>query len=384
MSGQLRTTLHRRAEQLDTWQADLDAIVRAGDRRIRRRRTVLACGLAAVIAVAGGVTALVNRDHTPQVRPAGQDTKPLTYAVGSVIHTGSGTVDVGRKVESMVQTKWGFVFSTPDHQVFSEQDGDVHQIGHVPADGKLFAGDDGWVTAWWDGQELQTWPGYAPGDPATTVDFDRTSPRGPTSGWPSGSPPRIEAVSDGHVWYFDGRDHWISESWPATTTAVWKDVNPQGSGTVVDAAGDRILVKTDDGMTVTTANLLPEPADQQTGWEPGGDLTGLTTQVTNLDRGDLAPDGKHWFTDENDEFAVFDSATGQRQDPAHPGYAFAAPYQWLDDDTMAVIALKGTSGDDPVSLLTCHVSTNDCQVTAPDIGHYGDFAVPVGEVISGH
>lgn len=378
MTGQLRTTLHHRAEQLDTWQADLDAIVRAGDRRIRRRRTALVGGLAGVIAVAGGVTALVNRDHSMQVQPAGQDAKPLTYAVGSVIHTGSGTVDVGAKVESMVQTKWGFVYTTPDHSVFSEQDGNVHQIGQIPAGGRLLESDDGWVTAWWDGHVIQTWPGYAHGD-GTKVAFDRTSPRGPSSGWPSGSPPRIEAVSDGHVWFFDGTDAYISESWPLTTHAEWKDVNPPGSGTVVDAAGDRILVKTADGMTVTTANLLPESLDKRAGWQPGGDLTGLTTQVKNLDHGDLAPDGKHWFTDENDEFAVFDSATGQRQDPAHPGYAFAAPYQWLDGDTMAVIALTGTSGDDPVSLLTCHVSTNDCQVTAPDIGHYGDFAVPLGD-----
>jgi hypothetical protein len=383
MTGQLRTTLQRRADQLDTWQVDPEVIARAGDRRIRRRRTALAGGVAGIIAVAGGVTVLVARDHATQVQPADQDVKPLTYAVGSVIHTGNGTVDVGRKVDAMVRTKWGFVFSTPDHQVFSEQDGEVHQIGHLPANSKLFASDDGWVTAWWDGQVIQTWPGYGPGESATTVDFDRSSPHGPTSGWPSGSPPRVEAVSDGHVWYFDGRDHWISESWPTTTTAIWKDVNPPGSGTVVDAAGDQILVKTDDGMTVTTANLLPERVDQQAGWKPGGDLTGLTAQVKNLDYGDLAPDGKHWFTDENDEFAVFDSATGQRQDPAHPGYAFAAPYQWLDDDTMAVLALKGTSDNEPVSLLTCHVSTDDCQVTAPDIGHYGDFAVPVGEVIVG-
>lgn len=384
MTGQLRTTLHRRAEQLDAWQVDLDAVVRAGDRRIRRRRTTLAGGLAGVLAVAGGVTALVARENPTQVQPAGQDAKPLTYAVGSVIHTGTGTVDVGAKVESMVQTRWGFVYTTPDHRVFSEQDGDEHQIGQIPADGRLLESDDGWTTAWQDpSQVIRTWPGYTPGD-SSSPDFDRTFTLSETSGWPSGSPPRLQAVSDGHVWWFDGTDNFISEGWPLTSTAVWKDTNPPGSGTVVDAAGDQVLVKTDTGMAVTTANLLPQNGAERGDWQPGGDLARLTTQVKGIDYGDLAPDGRHWFTDENDEFAVFDSATGQRQDPAHPGYAFAAPYQWLDDDTMAVIALKGTSGDDPVSLLTCHVSTNDCQVTVPDVGHYGDFAVPVGEVVGGH
>ncbi|HEY3530968.1 MAG TPA: hypothetical protein VGK78_17620 [Nocardioides sp.] len=378
MTGQLRTTLHARADDLAPWNPDPEALARAGDRRLRRRRTALAGGLAGALVIAGAVALVARGDRPSHPQPADENARPLTYAVGSVIHTGAGQVDVGVKVESMVQTKWGFVFSTPDHQVFSEQDGDVHQIGQIPADGRLVESDDGWVTAWWDGRVIRTWPGYGPGEPGPTVAFDRTSPRGPTSGWPSGSPPRLDAVSDGHVWYFDGREAYISESWPLRTTALWKDTNPPGSGTVVDAAGDQVLVGVDGGMAVTTANLLPWPIGDQKGWKPGGDLAGLRPQVPNVDRGDLAPDGKHWFTDENDEFAVFDSATGQRQDPAHPGYAFAAPYQWLGDDTMAVLALKDTSDSGPISLLTCHVSTNDCHVTASDVGHLSDVTLPTG------
>jgi hypothetical protein len=385
MTGQLRTTFQDRADQLGMPEIDLDAIVHEGERRVRRRRTALAGAVAALLVAAGGATAIAVGGHdATRVGPADPSAKPLTYAVGSVIHTGDGTIDVGRKVESMVQTRWGFVFTTPNHQVFSEQDGVVHPIGSIPADGKLVASDDGWVTAWWDGHNLQTWPGYGSGEPGPTVNFDRTLPRGETVDWPSGSPPRVEAVSDGHIWLWDGHHHWIEETLPSTTHAIWNDTNSPGAGTVVDAAGDQVLVKTDSGMTVTTANLLPEPLSRQDGWTPGGDLTNLPTQVPNLDTGDLAPDGKHWFTDENDQFAVFDSATGQREDPAHPGFAFADPYQWLDGDTMAAIGLEGTSGNDPVSLLTCHVSTDECQVTVPDVGHYGDFAVPVGEVIAGH
>jgi hypothetical protein len=380
MTGQLRTTLHTRADDLDAWDVDLDRIVDAGDRRVRRRRTALAGCLAVVLAVVGGATAVVGRAHTTsRLQPADQGAKPLTYAVGTVIYTGSGTLDLGQKVESMVVTKWGFVYTTPDHQVFSEQDGDVHQIGHLPANGSLVASDDGWVTAWWDGQELQTWPGYRPGDPAGgTVAFDRSSPRGPTSGWPSGSPPRLEAVSDGHVWYFDGRDHYISENWPLTTHALWKDANPPGSGTVLDAAGDQVLVKTDDGMTVTRANLLPEPIGEQSGWEPGGDLAGLRTQVPDVTSGDLAPDGQHWYARVADKFAVFDSDTGARQDMSHPGFAIAAPYQWLGDDTIAAVGFADASGAGPVSLLICRVSTNDCTVAVADVGNAADVVVPDG------
>jgi hypothetical protein len=135
-------------------------------------------------------------------------------------------------------------------------------------------------------------------------------------------------------------------------------------------------------MAVTRANLRPVSVADQAQWTPGGDLAGLDVQVPDVATGDLAPDGKHWFTDDSDQFAVFDSATGERQDPAFKdlGFEFAAPYQWLGDDTIAALALpKATNDPQPISLLTCHVSTNDCVVTARDIGDAADVALPIGQ-----
>jgi hypothetical protein len=97
--------------------------------------------------------------------------------------------------------------------------------------------------------------------------------------------------------------------------------------------------------------------------------------------GDLSPDGSHWFTRDSDQFAVFDSTTGGRQDVAFKGlgFEFAAPYQWLGNDTIVALALpKATTGPQPITLLTCHVSTNDCVVTARDIGDAADVALPIG------
>ena len=48
---------------------------------------------------------------------------------------------------------------------------------------------------------------------------------------------------------------------------------------------------------------------------------------------------------------------------------------------MVVLALRGTSDHESISLLTCQVSTHECAVTASDIGQYGDVAIAAGEAL---
>ena len=383
MTGQLRSTLEDRAADLEPWEVDLTSVVRAGDRRLRRRRTAIIGGATALaLAVGLGSLAYARRSTSVAPAPADQDAKPLEYAVGSVIHTGADTIDVGAKVVSFVPTHWGFVFSTPDHRLHQVRNGKVEPVttfdGHpsqIAGSTPLVTGDDGLLTAWWDGKRIQSWPGYRDGDGMVDA-FDKTNSFNAAKSWPSADPPRIQAVSDGHLWFWDGHDPWIAEVRPMTTTAGWKDTNPPGSGIVVDAAGDKVLVHTADGMAVTTANLLT--VANQDGWKPGGDLAGLTTQVPGVTNGDLAPDGKHWFARGADGVAVFDSASGHRQDLDHPGFAVAEPYQWRDNDTIAAYGLRTADGR-TVSLLTCRVSTGTCAVTASDIGELRNVALPDGQ-----
>ena len=378
MTGQLKTTLQSRADALDGLDLDLDAIVRNGNRRLRRRLTALAAGGTALALVAAGTAfGLHGRGTTAEPAPADTSAKPLAYAVGSVIHTGDGTIDVGRKVVSMVQTARGFVFSDPGQNVYEEKDGDVQQIGHLATvRSRLVTGDDGLVATWWDGHLIHLWPvAFAEGN-RNTID-----PALPTSGQPDQTP-YVEAMSDGHLWLWDGRGTEVVEVRPTPSTAFWPDSGLPDPGMVQDAAGDRILVRVDTGLAVVKANLRPLDAAGLPNWEPGTDLTGVTAQVPNVSSGDLSPDGSHWFTQDADQFAVFDSTTGGRQDVAFKdlGFEFAAPYQWLGNDTIAALALpKATNDPQPISLLTCHVSTNDCVVTAQDIGDATDVALPIGE-----
>jgi hypothetical protein len=375
MTGQLKTTLQSRADMLARLDLDLDVIVRDGNRRLRRRRTALAAGGAALALVAAGTASgLHGRGTTAEPATADQNVKPLTYAVGSVIHTGDGTIDVGRRVVSMIQTARGFVFSDPDQNVYEETDGDVQPIGHLAtAQSKLVTGDDGQVTTWFDGSIIQAWPLTYGVGVRHTLDV--------ADSWSKNDPPQVEAITDGQAWFWDGQKTRVSEVAPSPGSAQWTDPDLQLSDTVQDGGGGKLLVRVAGGMAVTDANLMPHTVESIAGWNPGTDLSG-TAQVADVSSGDLSPDGSHWFTQDADQFAVFDSTTGERQDVAYKdlGFDFAAPYQWLDDDTIAVLALpRATTGLQPISLLTCHVSTNDCVVTARDIGDATDVALPIGE-----
>ena len=316
--------------------------------------------------MAGGVAAFAGHGHRTGPPPADQNATPLTYAVGSVIHTGDRTFDVGNKVVSLVPTHWGFVFSTPtDGSTGSTTARYVRSPAFNGHPSHLSDVSSGWSSATTDwsphgGTANASRPGPATGATWWTPSTRRDSFNAESS-WPTHEPPRIQAVSDGHLWFWDGQHSSIAEVRPMTTTAGWKDSNPPGSGTVVDAAGDKVLVHVADGMAVTKANLLPSLIGKQDGWKPGGDLAGVTAQVKHVDSGDLAPDGRHWFTDDHDQFAVFDSATGKRQNLHRPRLRLrcAVPVARRRHDRRG--GLGPTSPVTPsISLLTCHVSTNAC------------------------
>jgi hypothetical protein len=362
MTGQLRTTLQTRANGLDTWEVDVNAIVGDGVRRVHRRRVTLAGGTALALALVAGATTLGLRHHPAAAAPADDTTIPLAYAVGSVIHTGDSQIDVGVPIRSMVVLDDGFMYTGPDQTVYFWQDGGAHALGHVAdASTRLFSSDDGVNALWLDSQNrIDWWPGY----------FDRILTfRGDT----------VEAVSAGHLWWSDGHQTRIAEMPPLTTHATWPDDGLGHQPIVKDAAGDRILVDVGGGLAVVRAHLLPPPHDP--GWadfQPGTDLTGVAPQVAGVSTGDLAPDGQHWFTDDGGRFTVYDSTDGDGQEPTYDGFVGVTPYQWLGNDTIAATGSRSSAPGGPISLLTCRVSTNDCTVAVADVGNAADVVVSDG------
>lgn len=364
MTGQLRTTMQRHAETLEAPSLDLDAIMAAGRSR-SRRRTAIVGGVAAAAMVAGGAVFLGvagNGNDSTAAEFADVGGTSFSYAVGSVIHSGDTTTDMGVAVSAYVQTSTGVVFADPEHRVFVVDKAAPRQIGTVTDGTALVADDAGSTVAWVDGNDLKV---FRLGQP----DLRSVPVQQPDSGEHAA----IRAISDGFVWFWDARG---TMAYDVRAQQVRHVLGLDGYQAVQDVAQHRLLAQTDGssgsgGMAVVDLNVDGASAPKQ-------------AQVPNVYSGDLSPDGRRWFTEDADQFSVYDSVTGRRRDPPHPGFAFAAPYRWLDDDTIAVLALATVRnpGQVPVSLLTCHVSTNDCTVTARDIGTSSQIAIPVGRSIA--
>ena len=363
MTGMLKEVMHEKTRELGNVPHDLDRIIGDGDRRIRRRRyagvAVGAVSVAATLALTA--TVLGSGSSTRGLDPANPTTTlPLTYAAGSVVHQGDQAYDVGRTVRAIVQTSSGAVFTDPDRGVWLLRDGLTERAGTLAPDqrGRVLLGED-------TGRYV-AWIGDDQGDIVLTV-LDTVEHISTTSFAPraDGGPPHLEAFAGSTIYL--SADH---EEAFDIATAQFTTVGSSGYGVVEDAAAGQLLHHLVGGPEGGPAELVVN--HQVT------DRSGIRLDISS---GDLSPDAKHVLTQDADQFAVFDVATGERTDPPYPGFEFAAPYQWLDNDTIAAVALPGTSEQDPVSLLVCHVSTNSCEVAARDIGVYPDVAFPMGEAL---
>jgi hypothetical protein len=372
MTGQLQTTLHRQADALQPWNVDLDAIVRSGVRRVRRRRAALAGGVAGALVLAGGVAIAAHGLTVHHPQPVDDNARPVTYAIGSVIHSGDSRVDVGRTVAQFVRFTDGFVFSDPQQRVYVEKDGRVRKIGDLhDASTPLVAGEDGRQVGWLTPTTFALYPGYSVvhGLPNAINSQFR-------SGLPVGSSPEVRATWGGYLWMTDGvRTEVIHHDPPHHEYVGWP-IHTTGPSMIQDAAGDRLLVRAGDGIAVIDAGL-PKPHDPYQNplkrhFVPG------PPQVRNVSTGDLAPDARHWFTAEDGRFTVYFSRDGGSQEPDHAGFVGVTPYQWLGADTIAALGHREDDPDGPVSILRCRVSTNDCTVAVSDIAPEADLVVPNG------
>ena len=360
MTGLLKHTLETRADELGPLPLDLDAVVREGDRRVRRRRQALIGGGAA-LAVAASATAyavVARPSAPPTTQVAGDPTAPLVYASGTTLHDGDRTVDLGVHPVSLVPTGSGVVFADAGRQVYAwDGSGDPRRIGFVPGiDSRLVASDDGSVVAWAQGGDLEVLrdgaqrPDSVPLTPPATDELTY-----------------VDAVTGSNVWVWDGRG------------IVRVDV-ATGASRVVARGGDREQVQSAGGGSL----LVRYPSGEDGG--PSMDVVPQSwdgtghPRVSDFSSGTLAPDGRHWFSQDADQFAVMDSQTGERTDMPYDGFAFAAPYRWVDADTIEALAMKGTK--DPrtqsISILRCTLSTTSCEVAASDLGTYEQVTLPIG------
>jgi hypothetical protein len=371
MTGLLSDVMRERADALDGPAFDVDGLVRAGERRVRRRGAALAGGLTA-LAVAVGVVAPIAVGHgdgrlvDPDLATAFGAPAPV-YAVGSLVTVDGHTFDVGRPVHAFVRTSAGIVFSDAAGNVWAAAGPDPVVVGRVdPNNPRLVA--DGPRAAWVEPDDT---PMFAVLDQDTgRVVRDPLGDVPAMASTPDGVDPAVVYAIDGTSVYV--RDHAGAQVWDVATGKSRPLGADADDSTIVDVEGGQIVY-------VTRVDGAQPVVSLGTTLQNGVDLG-----VWKAD--DLSAGGHYLMADPRaDEFRVLATRTHQWMPAPDVDYAFFMGYAWLDGDHYAAVgASKPLSGSSPVDILTCVASTGDCAVTADEVGTLAEgFTMPIGRDIGG-
>jgi hypothetical protein len=360
----LPTLLHERADRAQLAPIDLDAVVRTGDRRVRRRRLATYGGALAVAGAVGATALLGGGGGTPRaVDPA----SPVPGAIaqhaswfldGRLHHDGTAT-DLGLDVVTYVRTSVGFVLVDAADAVWSWTGGEPVRVGSA-ADGdqRLVADADGTTAAWIEASD-EAGPGVrlldqSTGEVSATFRFGTGASREAT----------VTAVDGERVWWLEGGR---SLTWadPEETPTRLPD------GTRVLAVQDGRLVYLDGDGPVRTTSGTPGPGD-------------TVLDEGYRDVGALSPDGALWSADA-DQVGVVRTSDGERV-ALDVDAAFSTGYEWLDEDSLVVLAGDGEPDDGgsmTARILVCEVPAGTCTDVSGDLGTFddleaGDLALPVG------
>ena len=350
MTEKLKTLMDESAD-LQFAAPDLDAIVRAGDRSVRRRRVIAGTGgLAAAAVVAVVVVGMSGGGSDRVTDPAAGPNGPVAeWASGTVLHTQTGPVDVGHPVRAYVRTSIGYLVADDQGAVWSVVAGDVHQVGTTSADEPHLVGDAGApVGAWVD----------TAADPVSYVAYDQAHHQviafGPADGGKvvavDAEQLVVEEGRDVRILSVDGPNARLDPPAPGDTLLTWKD----GVAVWEDPGG----VRTESKYLVGRSEMQPVQIPQVQG-----------------DVAVLSP-GARWVSFDADEPRVFDAQTGAEVSMDIGDRDFATGYGWLDDDTLMMIAGKGADG--AVELLVCQVPSGTCTADADSAGKLGSLAGPPG------
>ena len=352
---------------------DLDAIIAAGDRRVRRRRAVAGVGVAAaLVAAVVAAPAIVDRINVgdKDVQPTNPTgafvTRTPTYAVGTTIFYGDDAIDVSpHDVTALVQTDYGFVFTAEqgDHQnVYFTDATDTTKIGETTRDpGTWLAADDSGPYVEWVDTQGQPLPEFVVYDTDAGKEVARTS---------EGNK-RVDQVADeldlARVHAIDG------------TTAYWHS----SAGTVAYdlTAGTQEVIRahTSPSYLFDVSNGVFASSSQDLSTAVTRELGSDRPFVPGIGEPQLSPYGTYVMTMPQQSSKVFETATQRDVTPVAQRYHVVLMTQWLDDDRYAAI---GTKGDniyrDPVAQLVCSITEGTCTVERTAIGTIDEVVFPVG------
>lgn len=353
MTGLLTDLLHDRADRLGAPDLDLAEITRDGDRRVRRRRTTLAGGLAAVAALAAVVVPSSVLDGDEPARRdlvadgTTRDPQQLAWVTGSVLHRqGQPDVDLGVDVRAWVWVGDDIALTDFQHRVRLWDGSALDDLGPSASTESDLPElvSDGTSVAW-----------VSPGERVMRYDVsDGTlalSPELPGSG------PRVTAMDGANVYAVDTAGVY---AWQPSSPDAYRTLSTDPEDAVMDAESGTLVRGTVGNDVVLTRD------------DSSIDLA--TREFANL-----SPDGSLVAIEKDDVGQVVDAVTGEAR-PLDHGHDWAVGYQWLDPDTLAVLAFDRVDDSDSTAwLLTCDVPTGTCDSPGTEVPPgYGDFQLPMG------
>lgn len=365
MTENLKTLMHERATRADFASPDLDAIVRAGDRQVRRRRGITLVGGIAAAAVVGGAafTQLGSDEPRSQVAVEPPAAAPVTWAMGSVLHTPTGEIDLGHDVRAYVRTSVSHVFSDRDGDVFSWEDGRALEVGHTDArNPRLVSDDESGLAGWVDPTGAE--PVFVVLDQVsgetTTYDDHVEADMGNLAD--EADPAYFYAIDDRTAYWRDGRGAVAFDLDSEEVTVI--DANARNGFGISDVENGVFAFTTENGTFVG-----PSRSD------------GIELPQTYGGFGAFSPDARY-YSSEGDAPEVFDATTGEQVTLDLDGRQFGTGYEWLDDQTLVVLAAEKARMDSMAELLTCTVPDGACEFVT-ELGTFEDIAgviaLPGGE-----
>lgn len=367
MTDQLKTLMHQRADGVAFDPIDVATLTRTGDRAVRRRRTVrsAAVGVTVLACVGAGAVVARGRDGADQVRVADTGslaTDTYSWARGSVLHTGTSQVDVGHPIKAYVRTALGYVFTDGEGAVYAVDDSGVRHVGATSTAQPVLVSDPrGALAAWVDPTGPR--PAFVVLDQASgavTRDDQHTTPE-MVPGLEGGSPAAVYAIVGTVVYRHDHRG------------AVAVDT-ADGSAQVLDAtAGPRLgIAGAGPGVVAFDTVRGTQVGATRATARPIDGLSGSPVE--------FSPDGRY-VTSDSETLDVFDVADGNRiAFDLDRGFAFGL--EWLDDDTLVVVAAQEPNDDAAAELLTCTVPAGVCHTVVTSVGTFtelsADGAFPAG------
>ena len=356
MTVDLPTSLTRRADSVDPTPIDPFAVIERGEHLVRRRRRFVAAGAALAVAVAVGATVLsVGSSQRVDPAPGRGIARPLTYGVGQVLRVGDSEIDTGVHFLSIDVTDDGAALTTFDGRIWFSDGTTMEPVGAtLPLRAVGRGATSGvsmpagrprdWVVNDSSGS-LLAWIEYRAGDRARPelVVYD-TARRTVAARVPLEGSDEQGARVTRTVAAVAGREVFVSTTSRRNLTDPLLLRYSLDSGTsqlvgrdVLEAAVRAVP----RAVVVGRSAALGEPAlHLARAWDPH-----------HLDRFDLGdPDG----------LMLFEAHTGRALDlrVPDPDATVLWPVQWIDDDRIAMI-----SGLQHADLLTCRISTLECEVT---------------------